>query len=288
MFPDEISDAAINGDKDAVAAWLAANPQSVNDLNAHGGSLLILCINASPQTNRDDQLELLRYLLSQGADPNLICGLSQFEGGMTALFDLSSGHDFPELQQLVDCLLRAGADPNLKVSSDEGSSGATPLAGAINYLLAADNGSWQLPVVVRLLRAGASLDDCDDGLTAEDMIADEERRWSELVDNNDHFQAAKTLIHGVRAAGSWKKYCRRRAPHREILALRSLAMRGYITPYQKRRTRGAEYKIAIAFVARLGDNGIVWNILSFWRDPDDVEEVSVPDNDGVRVVRVYD
>ena len=65
MIPIEISDAAVNNDKDAVAAWLAANPQSVNDLNAYGSSLLISCINASPRTNRDDQLELLRYLLSQ-------------------------------------------------------------------------------------------------------------------------------------------------------------------------------------------------------------------------------
>ena len=66
-------------------------------------------------------------------------------------------------------------------------------------------------------------------------------------------------------------------------------MRGYIAPYQRRRTRGAEYKIAIAFVARLGDNGIDWNILSFWRDPDDVEEFVVQDfQGGRRVVRVYD
>mgnify|MGYP003316938859 CR=1 FL=1 len=83
-----------------------------------------------------------------------------------------------------------------------------------------------------------------------------------------------SLIRGVRAAGSWKKYCRRQGPHREILALRGLAMRGYITPYPRRRTRGAEYKIAIAFVARLGDNGIVWNILSFWRDADDIEDIT--------------
>ena len=41
-------------------------------------------------------------------------------------------------------------------------------------------------------------------------------------------------------------------------------MRGYITPYQKRRTRAADWKAIVAFVARLGDNGIVWNILSFW------------------------
>ena len=278
MIPLETSEAVENGDNDAVAAWLAANPQSVNDLNAYGASLLISCINASPETDRDDQLELLRYLLSQGADPNLICGLpqwpTQFEGGMTALFDICNGHDFPELQQLVDCLLCAGADPNLKVGSDEGGSGTAPLAGAINYLLASDDASWQLSVIVRLLRAGASLDDCDDGLTAEDMIAREEERWSELVYNNDHFQAAKTLIHGVRAAGSWKKYCRRRGPHRDILRLRSFVVRGRATTSDK----------WLAGMVRLKENGLVWNILSFWRDADDVEEITLGTGD---VVRVY-
>ena len=194
MIPENVAAAANNCEINAVVEWLAAHPQSVNEVDAGGESLLVLCVNESYdgiETNQDNQLELVRYLLSQGADPNLSSG-SDDETPLYACCGSGRAHPFPHAQLLVACLLRAGADPNLKVSSDEGSSGATPLAGAINYLLAADNGSWQLPVVVRLLRAGASLDDCDDGLTAEDMIADEERRWSELVDNNDHFQAAKT------------------------------------------------------------------------------------------------
>ncbi len=191
------------------------------------------------------------------------------------MFDLCNGHDFPELQQFVDCLICAGADPNLKFGSDEGGSGTAPLAGAINYLLASDDASWQLSVIVRLLRAGASLDDCDDGRTAEDIIANEEERWSELVVNNDHFQAAKTLIHGVRAAGSWKKYCRRRGPHRDILRLRSFVVRGRATTSDK----------WLAGMVRLKENGLVWNILSFWRDPDDIEDITLGNGD---VVRVYE
>ena len=192
------------------------------------------------------------------------------------------GHD-----AVVRLLLEAGADPNLviEVNAIGRKIRVTPLAATIDAFLASNEGSWQLPIVARLLRAGASLDDCDDGRTAEDIIAKEEERWSELVENNDHFQAAKTLIRGVRAAGSWKKYCRARAPHREILALRSLAMRGYLTPYQKRRTRTTDWKAAVAFVARLGDNGIVWNILSFWRDADDIEDLTLGNGD---VVRVYE
>ena len=75
--------------------------------------------------------------------------------------------------------------------------------------------------------------------------------------------AIKSLVAGVRRAGSFKRYVRE--PHREVLALRGLAMRGFITP-TTRRTRGAQkWKAAVAFLARHGDNGVVWNVLSFWR-----------------------
>ena len=65
-------------------------------------------------------------------------------------------------------------------------------------------------------------------------------------------------------------------------------MRGYIIPCQKRRTRATDWKTIVAFVARFGDNGVVWNILSFWRDPDDVEEIETTLAGASRVVRVYD
>ena len=71
------------------------------------------------------------------------------------------------------------------------------------------------------------------------------------------------FVDGVLRAGSLKSYLR--MAHKEVLLLRGLAMKGYIAP--RRRTRGtAEWKAAVAFLARLGDNGVVWNILSFWQD----------------------
>ena len=74
----------------------------------------------------------------------------------------------------------------------------------------------------------------------------------------------KALVSGVRRAGSFKRYVRE--PHREVLLLRGLAMRGHIAPMGTRRTRGTEnWKAAVAFLARQGDNGVVWNVLSFWR-----------------------
>ena len=69
----------------------------------------------------------------------------------------------------------------------------------------------------------------------------------------DNFLAVKALIYGVRKHGSYKRYMR--APHRDVLACRGLAQRG------KLRT---EHR-ALNFIARQGDNGIVWAVLSFWR-----------------------
>ena len=53
--------------------------------------------------------------------------------------------------------------------------------------------------------------------------------------------------------GPYKRYMR--APHRDVLACRGLAQRG------KLRT---EHR-ALNFIARQGDNGIVWTVLSYWR-----------------------
>ena len=82
----------------------------------------------------------------------------------------------------------------------------------------------------------------------------------------------------MRAAGSWKKYCRRRSPHRDILRLRSFVVRGRATTSDK----------WLAGMVRLKENGLVWKVLSFWRDPDDVEEIETTLAGASRVVRVYD
>ena len=73
----------------------------------------------------------------------------------------------------------------------------------------------------------------------------------------EHVRAIRTLVASVRAAGSWKAHCR--LPHKQILRLRSLVARGR-TKERLATTR------AIRFIVRQGDNGIVWHILSFWRE----------------------
>ena len=83
----------------------------------------------------------------------------------------------------------------------------------------------------------------------------------------EHIGAIRNLVASVRAAGSWKAHCR--LAHKEVLRLRSLVARGRAKlPRARRRSprdRGVRQERALAFVARQGDNGIVWNILSFWR-----------------------
>ena len=82
--------------------------------------------------------------------------------------------------------------------------------------------------------------------------------------NREFCSAIRILTAGIRRNGSFKRYVRE--PHREFLALRGLAMRGHLAPMGTRRTRGAQkWKAAVAFLARHGDNGVVWNVLSFWR-----------------------
>ena len=123
-----------------------------------------------------------------------------------------------------------------------------------------------LDIVTILLRAGASLDSSTPRLGDTSF-----ERYLNLIDEGpypEHFQAVRNLVASVRAAGSWKAHCI--SPHKQVLRLRSLVARGRVKlPSRTRRSprgRDARQKRALEFVVRQGDNGIVWNILSFWRE----------------------
>ena len=110
-----------------------------------------------------------------------------------------------------------------------------------------------------LLRSGASLD-CErrpsgEIINAEDVIRNYYADSDDDEESSGYSEsviALKALIAGVRKHGTYKKYMR--APHREVLAVRGLAQRG------KLRTDHP----ALAFLAKQGDNGVVWHILSYW------------------------
>ena len=117
-----------------------------------------------------------------------------------------------------------------------------------------------IDVVSTLLRAGASLDPSS---TQVSTLSFEEFMRFQGGPFTDHLVA---LCASVRAAGSWKAHCR--LAHKQVLRLRSLVARGRAKLPRTRRARGrdARQERSLEFVVRQGDNGIVWNILSFWRE----------------------
>ena len=69
----------------------------------------------------------------------------------------------------------------------------------------------------------------------------------------DQWNACKALIAGLRAAGSWKAF--ERAPRKTLIVLRCLHSKGRATTADP----------VMKFLCELGDNRVVWNVLSFWR-----------------------
>ena len=124
-------------------------------------------------------------------------------------------------------------------------------------------------MITKLLRASASLDACNGDKAAEDIIKDQESVRPNFAED-EHWRATKRLVAGVRKYGTFKRYMR--APHREVLAVRGLAQRGKLeVPLWPTVRTGqlfgelsTEHR-ALHFLARLGDNGVCWHILSFWR-----------------------
>ena len=162
-------------------------------------------------------------------------------------------------------LVGAGASVNTHDEPNEYSGGySTPLGCALSCLDFSDT-PHGIEIVALLLRAGASLDHC------------EARRWTEetvfspaetIVSRREisHFDIpgipsfppkepwheCKALIAGLRAAGSWKAF--ERAPRKTLIVLRCLHSKGRATTADP----------IMKFLCELGDNGVVWNVLSYW------------------------
>ena len=149
---------------------------------------------------------------------------------------------------MVSLLLAAGANVNAR-----NKIGDTPLSlavGLVNSDPEQAAGNW-LEIVTLLLKGGASLDRCRNGMSAEEVF--DSARITQNWADAENVLAVKALIDGVRKHGSYKRYMR--APHRDVLACRGLAQRGKLATEHR----------ALNFIARQGDNGIVWTVLSYWR-----------------------
>ena len=156
--------------------------------------------------------------------------------------------------EMISLLLSAGADPNARNNYHR-----TPLGAHVRFC-----GTPSVECVTAMMRAGASLDRVYKEQTFEDQISYRFSVGEEGPDPESSWPKIRALAAGVRRHGSLKRYLRE--PHREVLALRGLAMRGHLAPRGTRRTRRTQqWEAAVAFLARHGDNGVVWNVLSFWR-----------------------
>ena len=253
MIPAEIGAAAREGDLDTIRDYFDDDSDGVRDVDEVYESEnsivwstlmtpLMWCAGGHGDRVTLGNVEVARYLLSRGAS---IDEKSPQAQGQTALL-IACYTSFGTVTEMVSLLLSAGADPNTR-----NGFGRTPLNAHVAFCQ-----TPSVECVTALLRAGASLDRC----YREHSF---EWHFSNLMDGeSESMPAIRALAAGVRRYGSLKRYLRE--PHREVLLLRGLAMRGHLMP--RRRTRGAaEWTAAVAFLARLGDNGVVWNVLSFWR-----------------------
>ena len=244
---------------------------------------------AMPESDYTVQmLAIARMLLEHGADANL-------EGrDLGGVYPLEYTWHYASRNALpwFDLLLEFGANPNVTVRVSEGVSPSesfnTTLLGKVIFTIRL-TGSLppeQFPgVVLALLRAGARVDSPHNDGTNPTWVLEQQRlglaKWRRRLDlhwkqsdrrgrSHDldpHFIELSNMITGVAAAGSFKKWLLR--AHMDVLILRTQMQRGRAAlPPLRRRPRGRDAKPrnALAFVLRYGDNGVVWNILSFWRD----------------------
>ena len=143
---------------------------------------------------------------------------------------------------------------------------------------------WDLAsaaIVPILLRAGASLDRVIGDITFDYGLL----HWacSRGYANNEHHVAVRCLVDGVRAAGSWKAYMRRQLPQRRFSDSGPSSTAAARDAQARSPVRGAAAR-ALDFLVRQGDNGIVWNILTYWHAtdaPTPIERLVALDDDAL-------
>ena len=241
-LPYEIGEAASAGDFERVKAWLAggsaSDPRSIHSSGEAGWTLLHW---TAARARSPEYIDFALYLISQGARVD-----AKTRHGWTTLHLACgfTGDATPAVVSMLSLLVATGATVNM-----EATYGHTPLFKIDRV------SESTIDIVTILLRAGASLDFTH----RQGWTRSFEEHLNQHIYNpsSAHVGAIRDLVASVRAAGSWKAHCI--SPHKQILRLRSLVARG------RTRERLATTR-AIRFIVRQGDNGIVWNILSFWRE----------------------
>ena len=281
VLPAEIATAAeVSGDVDAVRTWLDSQPDGgracINDYDEYGATLLISCVMHINHPDR--RVALARLLLERGADVNRCAAdvHNDHMGQMSPLHD-AARHALHN-PAMLDLLLAVGGNVKARTSGAGAGYIETPLARLLRDARSLD--SVYGPIrnfpskVAALLRAGSELDDiCVQAVSGASYMSAENllqqargfilsipgANPAVIAEANEKCVEVWRMIRGVRAAGSWKAYIRR--PLKDVCAVRGLVTKGFLAP----PGGGSKCERAIAFVVKLGDNGIVWKVLSYWR-----------------------
>ena len=255
VVPDEIIDAAEEGDVAAVRDWLASGG-NVNDAD-DGDETLLTTISIAVLS--DAHLDLARLLLERGADVNQIPNVNSFSPlHLCALFSGSSRRVL-----LLKLFLENGADVNLAIDTH------TPLELLLQHCTWFDDQAARLGLDSArcLLRAGATLGPIDESGRDCAQRSMDTNKWRHAAsmsaqELSSHFYACKTLISDYRAAGStWKGYVR--APPKELLRLRSLLARGRARERKARTRRATPREVALLFAPTF-PNELFWKVATYW------------------------
>ena len=248
VLPDHIVQAAKDGDIAVVEAFLDAEPGAINDRDEEWDLTLLMASMNSSITER--HVQFARRLIARGADVNI----GNIEDKLPLHYACYPGDCS---STMVSLLLASGARVNARTDEDED---LTPLGQLIEEF---DYNLWKneeaenrrrisrsgLEIMKLLLKAGASIDRCKEGRSAEacmQAFLSDRPHYA----NDEFFARCQEIVAGVRAHGSYKAFARE--PHRQILRLRSLLVRARAKTDSRRLER----------IARL-PNGACWHVLSY-------------------------
>ena len=248
VLPHHIVQAAKDGDIAVVEAFLDAEPGAINDRDEEWDLTLLMASMNSSITER--HVQFARRLIARGADVNI----GNIEDKLPLHYACYPGDCS---STMVSLLLASGARVNARTDEDED---LTPLGQLIEEF---DYNLWKneeaenrrrisrsgLEIMKLLLKAGASVDRCQGGLSAEAAMQEFLSHRPHYA-NDEFFARCRELVAGVRKHGSYKAYVRE--PHRQFLRLRSLLVRGRAKTDSQRLER----------LARL-PNGACWHVLSY-------------------------
>ena len=250
VLPEDVWTAAYGGHIGPIRRWFeridAGEAQGdANETDDNGKNLLYWCaIGCDSQfgsgRSMDEFIRIVRYLVvSRGADVNLITP------GGTALHPACIGVK----TKMIRCLLGVGADPSILVG------GIVPLLYLIRYGSqgAGVTEDRVLEVTLDLLRAGAEV-------PAVNELDNLHQRWRSRFSIPRPIPNVRALIESVNLHGSWRQHCR--APHKRLLALRSLVARGRATA-----TAATSTHVDRLLTPRFPSD-LVWLVLEYWSPTD--------------------